>query len=83
MSAVPAQSAVEPIAVPRALVRATALPVLFVAATVYHFLQSRGHATPTELATTLDGTKRSQRTSKPPEPAPPPPAPAPAPEEDG
>ena len=60
MSAVPAQPAVEPIAVPRALVRAAALPVLFVAATVYHFLQSRGHATPTVFNDELLYAKLSQ-----------------------
>ena len=31
----------------RVLSRALTLPLLFVAATAYHFLQSRGHATPT------------------------------------
>src|SRR3954449_2006395 len=47
MSAVPAQPAVETVAIPRALARRLALPVVFAVATVYHFLQSRGHATPT------------------------------------
>ncbi|HEY3189649.1 MAG TPA: hypothetical protein VGJ70_19325 [Solirubrobacteraceae bacterium] len=60
MSAVPAQPAVQPVAVPRALVRAAALPVLFAAATVYHFLQSRGHATPTVFNDELLYSKLSQ-----------------------
>jgi hypothetical protein len=60
VSAVPAQPAVEPIAVPRALVRAAGLPVLFVAATVYQFLQSRGHATPTVFNDELLYSKLSQ-----------------------
>jgi len=41
-------------------VRAAALPVLFVAATVYHFLQSRGHATPTVFNDELLYAKLSQ-----------------------
>ena len=60
MSAVPAQPAVEPVAVPRALVRAATLPFLFVAATVYHYLQSRGHATPTVFNDELLYSKLSQ-----------------------
>src|SRR2546423_3264263 len=47
MSAVPVQPAVEAVALPRVLARRLALPLVFAAATVYHFLQSRGHATPT------------------------------------
>src|ERR671931_555850 len=60
MSAVPAHPAVESIAVPRALARRLALPVLFVAATVYHFLQSRGHATPSVFNDELLYAKLSQ-----------------------
>ena len=60
MSAVPAQPAVESIAVPRALARRLALPVLFAAATVYHFLQSRGHATPSVFNDELLYAKLSQ-----------------------
>jgi hypothetical protein len=60
VSAVPAQPAVEPIALPRTLVRRLALPVLFVAATAYHFLQSRGHATLTVFNDELLYTKLSQ-----------------------
>src|SRR6185436_18960268 len=60
MSAVPAQPAVESIAVPRAIARVLALPVLFVAATVYHFLQSRGHATPSVFNDELLYAKLSQ-----------------------
>src|SRR5919109_82606 len=60
MSAVPAQPAVEPVAVPRALARRLALPLLFAVATVYHFLQSRGHATPTVFNDELLYAKLSQ-----------------------
>jgi hypothetical protein len=60
VSAVPAQPAVEPVAVPRALARAAALPFLFLAATVYHYLQSRGHATPTVFNDELLYSKLSQ-----------------------
>jgi hypothetical protein len=60
MSAVPAQPAVETIAVPRALARRLALPFVFVVATVYHFLQSRGHATPTVFNDELLYAKLSQ-----------------------
>jgi hypothetical protein len=60
MSAVPAQAAVEPIALPRALAARVALPVLFVLASVYHFLQSRGHATPTVFNDELLYSKLSQ-----------------------
>jgi hypothetical protein len=60
MSAVPARPAAEPIALPRALARRLALPVLFVAATAYHFLQSRGHATPTVFNDELLYSKLSQ-----------------------
>jgi hypothetical protein len=40
--------------------RALALPFLFVAATAYHFLQSRGHATPTVFNDELLYSKLSQ-----------------------
>ena len=60
MSAVPAQPAVEPVAVPRALARRLALPLVFVVATLYHFLQSRGHATPTVFNDELLYEKLSQ-----------------------
>jgi len=63
MSAVPttaAQVAAETISFPRVLARQLALPVLFVAATAYHFLQSRGHATPTVFSDELLYAKLSQ-----------------------
>src|SRR5919197_1088686 len=60
MSAVPAQPAVEAVALPRALARRLALPLVFVTATVYHFLQSRGHATPTIFNDELLYAKLSQ-----------------------
>jgi hypothetical protein len=60
MSAVPAQPAVEAAALPRALARRLALPLVFVTATVYHFLQSRGHATPTIFNDELLYAKLSQ-----------------------
>jgi hypothetical protein len=60
MSAVPASPAAEAVALPRALTRALALPFLFVAATVYHYLQSRGHATPTVFNDELLYEKLSQ-----------------------
>src|SRR3989442_2271497 len=63
MSAVPttaAQVAAETITFPRVLARRLALPVLFVAATAYHFLQSRGHATPTVFNDELLYAKLSQ-----------------------
>src|SRR3954452_11261707 len=60
MSAVPAQPAVEAVVVPRVLARRLALPFVFVAATVYHFLQSRGHATPTVFNDELLYAKLSQ-----------------------
>src|SRR2546428_9673577 len=63
MSAVPttaAQVAAETITLPRVLARRLALPVLFVAATAYHFLQSRGHATPTVFNDELLYAKLSQ-----------------------
>ena len=50
MSAVPttpARVSAEAVALPRALARKLAVPIVFAAATLYHFLQSRGHATPT------------------------------------
>src|SRR5437763_1028235 len=53
MSAVPtlaARIAAETISLPRVVARRLALPVLFVAGPAYHFLQSRGHATPAVCA---------------------------------
>jgi hypothetical protein len=52
----------EAVALPRVRVlsRALALPCLFAAATVYHFLQSRGHATPTVFNDELLYAKLSQ-----------------------
>src|SRR3954468_691443 len=60
MSAVPAQPAVEAVVVPRVLTRTLALPFLFVVAAVYHFLMSRGHATPTVFNDELLYAKLSQ-----------------------
>src|SRR5919205_1479983 len=60
MSAVPARPAVEPVVLPRALARRLALPALFVIATAYHFVQSRGHATPTVFNDELLYSKLSQ-----------------------
>ena len=63
MSAVtttPARTAAEAVALPRSLTRLLALPFLFVAATAYHFLQSRGHATPTVFNDELLYAKLSQ-----------------------
>jgi hypothetical protein len=60
MSAVPTTAAAEAAAWPRALTRRLALPLLFVAATAYHFLQSRGHATPTVFNDELLYAKLSQ-----------------------
>src|SRR3954453_19679635 len=60
MSAVPAQPAVEAVVIPRALARRLALPLVFAAATAYHFLQSRGHATPTVFNDELLYAKLSQ-----------------------
>src|SRR5256886_10388923 len=63
MSAVPttaAQVAADSVALPRALARRLALPVLFAVATAYHFLQSRGHATPTVFNDELLYAKLSQ-----------------------
>jgi hypothetical protein len=56
----PAQPAAKAVALPRALTRTLALPLIFVAATVYHFLQSRGHATPTVFNDELLYAKLSQ-----------------------
>src|SRR5262249_54623719 len=53
-------TAAEAVALPRAVTRTFALPVLFVAATAYHFLQSRGHATLTVFNDELLYTKLSQ-----------------------
>jgi len=63
MSAVPttpAHAAVESVALPRALLRRLALPLVFVGAVTYHFLQSRGHATPTVFNDELLYAKLSQ-----------------------
>jgi hypothetical protein len=63
MSAVPttaAPVAAETISIPRVVARRLALPVLFVVATAYHFLQSRGHATPTVFNDELLYAKLSQ-----------------------
>src|SRR5438132_577296 len=63
MSAVPttpAHAAAEAVALPRALARRLALPLVFVAATFYHFLQSRGHSTPTVFNDELLYAKLSQ-----------------------
>src|SRR4051794_6174825 len=63
MSAVPttpAQTAAEAVAFPRTLARALALPLIFAVATAYHFLQSRGHATPTVFNDELLYAKLSQ-----------------------
>src|SRR6266568_1480411 len=63
MSAVPttpAQTAAEAVAFPRTLARTLTLPLIFVAATAYHFLQSRGHATTTVFNDELLYAKLSQ-----------------------
>jgi hypothetical protein len=63
MSAVPTTAArVEPesLTLPRALLSRLALPLVFVAAATYHFLQSRGHATPTVFNDELLYAKLSQ-----------------------
>src|SRR5437667_246502 len=63
MSAVPTtpvQAAADAVALPRALVRYLALPLVFAGATLYHFLQSRGHATPTIFNDELLYAKLSQ-----------------------
>src|SRR6059058_3263823 len=63
MSAVtttPAEVAADAVALPRALTRRLALPLAFVTATLYHFLQSRGHATPTIFNDELLYSKLSQ-----------------------
>jgi hypothetical protein len=64
VSAVPttthAQTAAEAVAFPRTLARTLTLPLLFVAATAYHFLQSRGHATTTVFNDELLYAKLSQ-----------------------
>jgi hypothetical protein len=56
VSTTPARESVGAVALPRLL----ALPFLFVAATAYHFLQSRGHATPTVFNDELLYAKLSQ-----------------------
>jgi hypothetical protein len=63
MSAVPttpAHPAAEAVALPRALARRLALPLVFATATLYHFVQSRGHATPTIFNDELLYSKLSQ-----------------------
>jgi hypothetical protein len=63
MSAVPttpAQTAAAPVTLSRALTGRLALPFVFVAATAYHFLQSRGHVTPTVFNDELLYAKLSQ-----------------------
>ena len=56
----PAQTAAEAVAFPRTLARTLTLPLIFVAATAYHFLQSRGHATTTVFNDELLYAKLSQ-----------------------
>src|SRR5204862_3302804 len=53
-------AAVEAVVLPRVVSRTLTLPFLFAAATVYHFLQSRGHATPTVFNDELLYSKLSQ-----------------------
>jgi hypothetical protein len=60
VSTTPAQTAAEAVAFPRVLARSLALPLIFVAATAYHFLQSRGHATTTVFNDELLYAKLSQ-----------------------
>src|SRR5437899_1722423 len=63
MSAVPttaAPTAARTAAMPRVLARRLVLPLPFVTATAYHFLQSRGHATPTVFNDELLYAKLSQ-----------------------
>ena len=63
MSAVPttaARNAAEPLIVARTLAGRIALPLVFVAATTYHVLQSRGHATATVFNDELLYAKLSQ-----------------------
>jgi hypothetical protein len=60
VSTTAAPTAAETITLPRALARRLALPLLFVAATAYHFLQSRGHATPSIFDDELLYAKLSQ-----------------------
>ena len=66
MSAVtttPAQVAADAVALPRALTRRLALPLAFVTATLYHFLQSRGHATPTIMGSSADQLRKAVKSS--------------------
>jgi hypothetical protein len=56
----PVHPAAEGVALPRALARRLALPLVFVIAAGYHFLQSRGHATPTVFNDELLYEKLSQ-----------------------
>src|SRR5437588_9892566 len=63
MSAVPttpARVAAEAAALPRALARRLAVPIVFAAATLHRFLPSRGHATPTVFNDDLLYSKLSQ-----------------------
>ena len=62
MSAVstPTTPAAEAVVLPRALARRLALPLVFAVATAYHFLQSRGHATPSVFNDELLYSKLSQ-----------------------
>ena len=60
VSTTPARTQAEALALPRALAQRLALPLVFVAATAYHFLQSRGHATPTVFNDELLYAKLSQ-----------------------
>jgi hypothetical protein len=60
VSTTPAQTTAHATTLPRALTRRLALPLVFIAATVYHFLQSRGHATPTVFNDELLYAKLSQ-----------------------
>ena len=53
-------AAAEAVALPRVVSRTLTLPFMFAAATVYHFLQSRGHATPTVFNDELLYSKLSQ-----------------------
>src|SRR5215210_7061325 len=60
LSTTPARTSVEAVALPRTMTRALVLPLVFVAATAYHFLQSRGHAAPTVFNDELLYAKLSQ-----------------------
>src|SRR5918998_4853422 len=60
MSAVPTTPAAKAVAFPRVRAVRLALPAVFFVAAVYHFLQSRGHATPTVFNDELLYGKLSQ-----------------------